>query len=118
MTRAAAPATWPAGDGEMAKRVRDHDWASTPLGPSDHWPVELKAAVALVLDAFVPGRQPVQKPDRVVIGFAPPVAGSHQLIPILFERLSPEGDLLLRAHFGGFRSTSQALPSCRAAQGR
>lgn len=37
------------GDSEMAKMMRDHDWASTPLGPPDRWPEGLKVALRLLL---------------------------------------------------------------------
>src|SRR3712207_6812929 len=36
---------WPPGEGEMARRIRAHDWAATPLGPIEGWPERLKAAV-------------------------------------------------------------------------
>jgi hypothetical protein len=42
-------ASWPAGEGEMARRIREHDWANTPLGPSKTWPQSLKTAVEMVL---------------------------------------------------------------------
>jgi len=40
-----------AGNGEMARRCREHDWAATPLGPPTAWPPELRAAVRLMLAA-------------------------------------------------------------------
>jgi PAS domain S-box-containing protein len=46
--------TWPAGGGEMARRIGRHDWASTPLGPIHTWPGHLKTAVALMLDLPLP----------------------------------------------------------------
>ena len=30
------------GDGEMARMMRQHDWASSSLGPPDQWPEALK----------------------------------------------------------------------------
>lgn len=33
---------WLIGEGEMARRVRNYDWASTPLGDVDQWPRALK----------------------------------------------------------------------------
>lgn len=46
VTDAARPdRAWPAGDGEMATRIRAHDWAATPLGPVETWPEQLKHAV-------------------------------------------------------------------------
>lgn len=40
---------WPQGEGEMAERVRAHDWAATPLGATEAWPERIKAVVELVL---------------------------------------------------------------------
>ena len=34
----ASPREWPPGEGEMARRIREFDWASTPLGPMHTWP--------------------------------------------------------------------------------
>ncbi len=31
-------ARWLDGGGLMAERIRNHDWATTPLGPLEHWP--------------------------------------------------------------------------------
>ena len=42
---------WPAGSGEMAGRIRAHDWAATPLGPIQDWPQNLRTAVDLTLDS-------------------------------------------------------------------
>lgn len=37
------------GDGEMARMMRQHDWAMTSLGPPDAWPRSLKVALQLLL---------------------------------------------------------------------
>lgn len=37
------------GDGEMARMMRQHDWANTSLGQPDAWPEALKVAVRLLL---------------------------------------------------------------------
>ncbi|PAX07982.1 PAS domain S-box protein [Sphingomonas lenta] len=42
-------AAWPFGAGEMARRVRELDWAATPLGPVERWPQSLRTAVDMVL---------------------------------------------------------------------
>lgn len=42
-------ADWLQHDGVMAQKIRNHDWASTSLGPLDGWPDVLKTTVALVL---------------------------------------------------------------------
>jgi two-component sensor histidine kinase len=38
----------------MGEAVRAFDWASTPLGPCETWPAELKTAAALVLESHFP----------------------------------------------------------------
>lgn len=40
---------WPPGPGEMARLIRGHDWAATPLGPHDAWSERLKGAVEQML---------------------------------------------------------------------
>ena len=37
------------GHSEMARRMRQHDWEATPLGPPDRWPQGLKAALRILL---------------------------------------------------------------------
>src|SRR5260370_3669216 len=44
------------GDGEMADRVRRHDWSATPLGPIETWPNELVTVVNLTLSCPIPAR--------------------------------------------------------------
>ncbi len=39
------------GDSEMADRCRRLDWASTPLGPVEGWPAELRAVVRAMLES-------------------------------------------------------------------
>ena len=50
------PARYPflTGGGEAAEIIARFDWAATPLGPIESWPVSLKSAVALVLRSPVP----------------------------------------------------------------
>ena len=45
---------WPVDGGSMGERIRNHDWASTPLGPVESWPHSLRAAVAILLKMPVP----------------------------------------------------------------
>jgi PAS domain S-box-containing protein len=40
--------------GEMARRVREHDWAATPLGPAMRWPQPLKTLVSVMLGSNQP----------------------------------------------------------------
>ena len=41
-------------ESEMARRVRDFDWASTPLGPIESWPQSLLIAVSICLNSRFP----------------------------------------------------------------
>jgi len=50
----ASVAAFLAHPGEMAERIRTHDWASTPLGPVSDWPQSLKTATGLVVASPVP----------------------------------------------------------------
>ena len=40
---------WPMGTGEMARRIREHDWAATSLGPIGTWSVRLRVLVEAML---------------------------------------------------------------------
>ena len=40
---------WPPGEGRMARLIREHDWAASPLGPSKSWSERLKAWVEIVV---------------------------------------------------------------------
>lgn len=42
------------GGGQIAAMVRGFNWANTPLGPIDHWPVEVKSIVGMMLQAQRP----------------------------------------------------------------
>jgi hypothetical protein len=42
------------GDSEMARRMREVDWAGTPLGPPAGWPPALRTAVELLLRSQLP----------------------------------------------------------------
>ncbi|RYD22124.1 MAG: histidine kinase, partial [Alphaproteobacteria bacterium] len=35
--------------GSLAGLIRDHDWASTSLGPMSSWPTQLKCAVDIAI---------------------------------------------------------------------
>lgn len=43
-----------AGGGEMGRLMREHDWASTPLGPVEAWPQSLRTAVSICLASHFP----------------------------------------------------------------
>lgn len=43
------------GGGEMGQRIREYDWAQTPLGPVDTWPQSLRTCIRIMLTS----RQPI-----------------------------------------------------------
>lgn len=47
------PPAFPGG-GEMAERIRAHDWASTALGAAETWPPSLRATISLILGCGFP----------------------------------------------------------------
>lgn len=48
-TPSASDAPFLAGEGEMAERMRAHDWSTSPAGPVSRWPQSLRTAVSLCL---------------------------------------------------------------------
>src|SRR5687768_3331285 len=64
--RPLASARWPTEGGEMARRVREHDWAASPIGPIEAWPPSLRNAVDTMLASLFPGCV-VWGPDLVTI---------------------------------------------------
>src|SRR5579863_5263841 len=48
------PRTLIDGNGEMARRIRAHDWAATPIGTIDGWSETLIATVNLMLHSPFP----------------------------------------------------------------
>ncbi len=42
------------GTSEMARLMRDHDWASTPLGPIESWPESLRTLIHVMLTTHHP----------------------------------------------------------------
>ena len=43
------------GGGEMGQRIREFNWANTPLGPAQNWPQSLKTCIRIMLTS----RQPI-----------------------------------------------------------
>lgn len=42
------------GGGEMGRRIREYDWASTPLGQPSGWPQSLRSALSICLHSSFP----------------------------------------------------------------
>ncbi|MDR6961696.1 signal transduction histidine kinase [Pseudomonas brassicacearum] len=57
---------WLQSYGEMAERIRRHDWDDTPLGPPKQWPDVLKTTVALSLASHFP-QAIVWGPDLITV---------------------------------------------------
>ena len=107
----AAPAGGYAGG--MAGRVRDFDWAATPLGPRATWPVGLRLSVDLILAAGFP--MAVRwGPDLVMIyndACAALIGNRHphalgqslrETWPEIHETLGPLCQAMLRGERGSF----------------
>jgi PAS domain S-box-containing protein len=45
---------WPRSSSQMARRIREHDWSSTPLGPVETWPSHLRSALDIMLGCGFP----------------------------------------------------------------
>jgi PAS domain S-box-containing protein len=54
MTGTGGPAPLFPGSGVMATQLRGHDWASSPLGPPEHWPPSLRIATRICLTSRFP----------------------------------------------------------------
>jgi PAS domain S-box-containing protein len=48
------PLAFFAGDTEMARLFRHHDWSDSPLGPPEQWPQSLRSVVQLMLGSAFP----------------------------------------------------------------
>ncbi|HEY0150003.1 MAG TPA: PAS domain S-box protein [Allosphingosinicella sp.] len=51
---AADPLAFLAEGGDMGRRMREHDWTSSPLGPPESWPQALKTATGIALSSKFP----------------------------------------------------------------
>lgn len=70
---------WPSGTGEMAKRLRHHDWTATSLGPPQSWPQALRSLVAIMTNSSQP-MFVVWGPERTLLyndGYGEILASKH-----------------------------------------
>jgi PAS domain S-box-containing protein len=58
--------SWPSGDTEMARRIREYVWAGTSLGPTEHWSPRLRTHVETML-ASAQAVAIVCAPDRITL---------------------------------------------------
>ncbi len=100
-------ARWLDGGGAMAERIRNHDWAATPLGPLEQWPDVLKTTVALCMGSHFP-QAVMWGPDLLTLhndAFAPilgnkPLALGRPFSEIWQEAWSEIGSIAERALAG------------------
>ena len=69
---------WLQSSSDMAERVRQHDWANTPLGPLEQWPDVLKTTVALCFASSFP--------QSIIWGPQLTMLYNDAFIPILGEK--------------------------------
>src|SRR5215831_12625747 len=98
---------------DMRARVRDFDWAATPLGPPEHWSPSLKWAVELVLASGFP-MSVRWGPDLIMIyndAYAPLLAERHpdvlgkplrEVWPEIYKELGALNEAILRGERDGF----------------
>ncbi len=95
--------------GEMATRLTDHDWASTPLGPIETWSQGLRTATAIVLRSRYPMLLSWGA-DLVMIyndAFIPTLGTKHPqalggLLPVVFSEVWGDvGEMQLSVLAGG-----------------
>jgi formate hydrogenlyase transcriptional activator len=75
-----SPHDFLAGGGELGERIRQHDWATTPLGPLCDWPQALRSAVSLCVRSQFPIIIHWGWPDLVVLyndAFIPMIGEKH-----------------------------------------
>jgi two-component sensor histidine kinase len=103
-------------DGCMARRVNEFDWASTPLGPAEDWPPELKTVVRMILESGFPsavvwGREFTtiyNDAFRPILGDKPEALG-RSFADIWSEAWEEIGPIALRA-FGGQETYIENFP--------
>lgn len=93
--------------GSMRERVAEFDWGSTPIGPRETWPVELRLAVGQILDSSFP-KAIVWGPSLTTIyndGFVPILGDKHPALGQSFADIWAEAwdeicDIAARAYAG------------------
>ena len=107
---------WPQSilDGsEMATRIYDYDWSTTPLGPIAEWPQSLRAAVGMILPnsfpmAIIWGQDDIEFYNDAFI----PIAGYNH--PMMLGRRcgdtwSEVWDTILELVFRSVKETGKAV---------
>ncbi|HEX3862089.1 MAG TPA: ATP-binding protein [Stellaceae bacterium] len=103
----------PIPQSEMAQRVRDLDWAATPLGPVEDWPPSLRQSAAMILVSGFPmairwGPQLVliyNDAYREILGGKHPQALGRPLSEVweeIYDVLGPLNEAILKGEHRGF----------------
>jgi PAS domain S-box-containing protein len=96
----------------MGRRIRVHDWVSTPLGPLDRWPQSLRTAVEILLASDLP-MNVYWGPDFITLynDAAIPLHPRHpRALGAPARELYPEDwDSRIAAVFAGIRQGSGAV---------
>lgn len=77
------------GGGEMGQRMRDHDWAATPLGAPETWPQSLRTAVSICLNSPVLGTV-LWGPDLIMLYNDAYIASMAERHPLALGRTVSE----------------------------
>lgn len=85
-------------------------WISRP-GPGATAPDDGSTALAPTVLLHATARD--DPDDLVVLGFADAPSADGAFVPVLYERITGSGDLVLRARFGAFRSTAAGALASR-----
>ena len=115
-----------AGSGEMAQRMRDHDWSRTALGLPSQWPAELRTTVSMCLNASTP-IQILWGPDLVHLyndAYRPLLGNKHPALGVPASSVWPEVWETVRPMLEGVMGSGVAteaqdlpLPIARGADG-
>ena len=108
MERSESCSLWPTGSGEMARRIREADWAHAPLGTTASWSQPLRTVVDLMLAAeqpmFVvwgPGRRMLYNDAQArVLSDRHPEALGRDLLEVWHEIAADLRPLMDRAFAG------------------
>jgi hypothetical protein len=101
------------GNGEMATRMRSHDWSNTPLGRVEHWPPTLRTLVSTILASRFP--QSIFWGDDLILLYNDPIivmVGAkhpHALGQSLSETFPEIWDDQMKPMIDGIRDTGEAF---------
>lgn len=110
--RERSTANFLAGGGEMGERIRNFNWAETPLGPLESWPQSLMTAVRIMLTSRQPiwlgwGRELIKlynDPYKAIAGGKHPAA-LGQPAAVVWREIWKDVGPMLETAMGGVEGT-------------